>query len=41
LLREAQLIYWKAYAAQAAAVFALENDVGRTREEYENERRQP
>jgi outer membrane protein TolC len=41
MLREAQLIYWKAYAAQAAAVFALENDVGRTREEYENERRQP
>jgi outer membrane protein TolC len=41
MLREAQLIYWKAYAAQAAAVFALENDVGRTREEYENERKQP
>lgn len=35
MLMEAQMKYWKAFSSQAAAVFALEKDVGFTREEYE------
>ncbi len=35
MLREAQGSYWQAFENQAAAVFALENAVGLTREEWE------